>query len=309
MSYRSHFRPGMSATAKPLKILILTTIAITLASAICDKLFPYFFGLLSPFQVLALSEWGINHCFLWQFFSYLFVNPIADGLSFSLLLSMAFNAYLLWVIGSAIIEKKRAFHFLALYFLSGVFTGVCVYWLQSALHSPVPFGGNSSALYSLLIAWIMLYPELELLLFLTLPIKAKWLAVGLLGSNLLIDLSMGNWLSALAYCTAIIASYFYCIFVWHIHSPFSSLQPFEKILFLLTFRKKEKDPAPLFMFAKAKIYDFKTGKAILNDEEFMDAMLSKISMHGKNSLSFRERFRLKRISRIKRAKNMPANPR
>ncbi|HSW86394.1 MAG TPA: rhomboid family intramembrane serine protease [Rhabdochlamydiaceae bacterium] len=298
MSYTPGFRQRLSATPKTLKMILFSTLAISLVSALCDKLFPYFFGILNPFQILALSEWGIDHCFLWQFFSYLFISPVAGGLSFSLLLSMAFNAYLLWIIGNAIIEKKGALHFLALYFLSGIFTGVCVYWLQSALHFSIPFGGNTSALYSLLIAWIMLYPNLELLLFLTLPIKAKWLTIGLLGSNLLIDLSMGNWLNALALCTAITASYLYCIFVWKVRSPFVFLQPLERILSFPSSKRADKSSTS-FEFTNAKIFDFKTGKAILNDEEFMDAMLSKIAMHGKTSLSFRERFRLKWISKRK----------
>ena len=192
MNYTRQFRPGFSNTSKPLKFLILATIGISLLTAVCEKLFPYFFGVFGPFQLLAISEWGVNHLFIWQFFSYLFVNPIATGLSFSLLFSLAFNAYLLWVIGTAIIEKKGAFHFLSLYFFNGIVTGACVYWLQSSQHFPIAFGGNSSALYALLIAWIMLYPDLELLLFLMVPIKAKWLAIGLLGCNFLIDLSTGN---------------------------------------------------------------------------------------------------------------------
>ena len=67
---------------------------------------------------------------------------------------------------------------------------------------------------------------------------------------------------------------------------------------------KRKRIDPSYVFAKAKIYDFKTGQAILNDEEFMDAMLSKISMYGQSSLSFRrEHFRLKRILKEKKQRN------
>jgi hypothetical protein len=50
----------------------------------------------------------------------------------------------------------------------------------------------------------------------------------------------------------------------------------------------------------SKIFDFKTGKAILNDEAFMDACLKKISEYGREGLTFRERWRMRRISKRKK---------
>jgi hypothetical protein len=51
-----------------------------------------------------------------------------------------------------------------------------------------------------------------------------------------------------------------------------------------------------------KIYDFRSGLPKLNDEQFMDAMLARISRYGKDSLSPEETERMKKISEKKSIK-------
>lgn len=53
----------------------------------------------------------------------------------------------------------------------------------------------------------------------------------------------------------------------------------------------------------AKIYDFKTGRIVLDDDSFMDACLAKIADTGRDSLSWREKFRMKRISKRKKKRS------
>jgi membrane associated rhomboid family serine protease len=276
MTFTSNYRLGPSTTPKSLKFLIGITLVINLFCAVANHLFPYYLGWPSPQQLMSLSNWGIHNLFLWQIISYLFVHPIGDGVSFSFLLSMAFNLYLLWVIGSSVIERKGNGHFFALYFLSGALAGCTVFALESLSHSPVFFAGNGATLYALLISWIVLFPRAELMLFLTLPIRASWLILGILGINLLIDLSTGDWIRVIGYASAAAFGYIYSSIFW-----------------------KEKESSPP-LYSHAKRFDFRTGKAILNDEEFLEAMLTKISMQGKSSLSWKERWRLRNISKRKK---------
>ena len=140
----------------------------------------------------------------------------------------------------------------------------------------------------------MLYPDAQLLLLLALPIKAKWLVLAVLLANLLIDFSTGQWLYSLTYFCGALFGYLYTLTVWKAKGPFSVLHPIEeKIINLLGGQ-----PTPKFQIdPRAKIYDFKTGKAILSDDEFLDAMLTKISLQGKKSLTWKERWRLRRIKR------------
>lgn len=285
-------RLGPPLTPKSLRILILATLGISIFSAMLQKIFPAF-----PLQeFLSLSKTGIEHFYLWQLVSYLFVHPGAQGLSFGLLLAIAFNAYVLWVIGSTIINRKGSTHFLLLYFLGGLLAAGAVLWLQFLFSISLPFAGNWAALYAILVAWVILYPETELLLLLTIPIKGKWLVIGLLGANLVIDLSIGSWISAAAYFTGAFAGYIYGVFVWHLKGPFVAFHPIEKRIISLLGGSQKKQDSPL-PFPRAKIYDFKTGKALLSDQEFLDAMLTKISIRGVKSLSWREKWRLRRISK------------
>jgi membrane associated rhomboid family serine protease len=255
-------------------------------------------------QILGLSSWGIKNYFFWQFISYLFVSPVTYGISFSFLITIAFNAYLLWIIGNMVMERKGIGHFFTVYFGTGIAAGLIVSWLQFVSGSPTVFSGSSAALYGILMTWLMLHPNAEMLLFLTIPFKAKWLVVGLIGANLLIDLSIGDWLNACAYLTAAIVSYFYCVLVWNCKGPFTSLSKLERALIACT-RFFRKTP-PSFPYPQAKIYDFKTGQAILKDEEFMDAMLTKISLYGESSLTWKEKWRMKRISKNKKKLKNPS---
>jgi predicted AAA+ superfamily ATPase len=49
-------------------------------------------------------------------------------------------------------------------------------------------------------------------------------------------------------------------------------------------------------YESAKIFDIKTGEAVIGDSEFMDAMLEKISKYGEDALSRKERKRMDMIS-------------
>ncbi len=274
MTYSSQYRLGPSSTPKPLKFLILSTLIISILAALGDHFFPYTLGWTSPQQLLSLSLWGDHHFFIWQFLTYLFVHPLTNGISFSFLISLAFNTYLLWTIGATLIERRGLVHFLLLYFLSGLAAALAVFGLQILTQTPLPLAGNLTSIYALLIGWIYLFPEARLFLLLAVPVKAKWLILTVLGANLLIDLTIGNWIYSCAYASAALFSYFYCLLFWRYRKP--------------------KDAST---YARAKVYDFKTGKAILKDEEFLEAMLTKISMNGKESLSWSERWRLRRISK------------
>lgn len=256
---------GPSKTPRPLKYLILFTLFICIIAASTYIYFPHL-------QQLFELSFPNNH--LWQFITYLFVHPLYGGISFSFLLGIAFNAYILWVIGASLIEKKGLAHFFTLYFTSGIVSGLAVYAIQSLTQSIEPFAGNGPAIYALLISWLYLYPQAELLLFMILPIRASWLILGVLFFNLLIDLSRGDWVRVVAYITASLFGYLYGKLLW---------------------RKKEETATPVYH--RAKRFDFKTGKAILSDDEFLEAMLSKISLQGKQSLTWHERWRLRRISK------------
>jgi membrane associated rhomboid family serine protease len=303
MVYQSQpFRMGPRSTPKIVKWTILATLIVSFFSIISNTLFTEIFQISSPQYLLSLTTWGIHKFFIWQFVSYLFVQPLAvGGISFSFLLHLFFDMYLLWAIGSAIYEARGKKHFLGLYFGGALFVGIIAYLSLFLVHSPLPFSGGTSSIYILLIAWAFLFPEAMIMLFLLIPMRAKWLVFGLIGVNLLLDFSNGNFLSFVVTGGALLYGYFYSILAWDSLSPFSSLHRLEKKIIYTKRRLFHHFRRPVDIEVQtSKVYDFKTGKAIIQDDTFMDACLDKISKKGKGSLTLYERYRMWRISRKSR---------
>lgn len=302
MVYQSQaFRMGLTSTPKVVKWTILATLIASFLSIISNALFTQIFQIPSPQHLLSLTTWGIHKFFIWQFISYLFIQPLAaGGISFPFLLHIFFDMYLLWAIGSAIVEARGKKHFLGLYFGGALFVSIIAYLSLLFFHSPLPLAGATTSIYILLIAWAFLFPEAMIMLFLLIPVRAKWLVFGLIGVNLLLDFSNGNFLSFVVTGGALFYGYFYSVLAWESLSPFRRLHPFEKKLiyakrrFMHRFRRSVD-----IEVQTSKVYDFKTGKVIIQDEDFIDACLDKISRKGKSSLTLRERFRMWRISRKK----------
>lgn len=112
----------------------------------------------------------IGHFAIWQLVTYMFLH---DPLGFSHIL---FNMLTLWMFGRTLEQSWGTRRFLNFYFLCGIGAGVCV------VLANLIFGGNmnartigaSGAIYGLLLAFGMLFPNMEVLFFFLFPIKAKY---------------------------------------------------------------------------------------------------------------------------------------
>ncbi len=246
--------------------------------------------LISPY--LALSLEGVQHLYLWQFSTYLFIHPFP-----STIIYLAFNLYLLWIFGASLLERVHLRSFLCLFLGSGIFSGITAWIAMTCFHLSSPFYGCSPAVQGLLVAWMILNPAAELLLFFSFPLKARHLILAFIGVNLLIDLSRSNWASLFAYLGAIVFGYFCTLIQTRQYSSFPSLLRFENGFFhlidLITCFGKKKA-------MHAKIYDIKSGEPVWNDEQFMDAMLARISLYGEEALSPQEKRKMQQISASKK---------
>jgi membrane associated rhomboid family serine protease len=285
MYHNTAFKLGPSKTPKCLKIILLLTAGFSIISAL---MIPLHWSIM-PHFLLNLSLDGIKTGFVWQFVSYLFMVP-GYKITGSFVIHLAFNIYLIWIVGTAIIERKGVKSFLTLFFSSGIFCAVVALFIMYFGYPGYILGGNSIILYTLLISWMMLYPNLKLLLFFAIPVMAKYLILVILGFNLLTDLSNGDLVSCGTYLAAALYSYFYCLIFWKTSSPFHKLSYFEHKVKGFSIKRKKQ---------RSKIFDFKTGREVKSDEEFVDAMLAKISKEGKDSLSEKEKKRLNKISKKK----------
>lgn len=260
-----------------LKILIFTTIGVSLAAGFIPVLYSW----------LALSWAGIEQFYFWQLITYIFLERGPVSLGF--FIQLAFNMYVLWMFGSNLLERSHTRHFLFLYLGSALVAGL------SALAFPhAVLAGSTNAVYAILVAWMILNPESQLLLFFALPFKAQWLILGLIGFSLLVNLTAANWVDATSLVVSVIYAYLFTIVVWRQLSPFPVLNPFERKILRL-FEKKKSEP-----YHRTKIYDIKSGSPVLDDDQFMDAMLDRISRHGAESLTPAEKKRMKQISERKK---------
>lgn len=285
---------------KPLKFVILATAFACLFCSFFDEPISYLFHIPGPQAWFSLSYWGLNHYFFFEILTYFFVSPVFGKFSLSLVFYLLFNLYFTWSIGSSLIQMKGSKDFVKLYYGGGILAGIVGAFLLYYTQSMAPIAGSNPALYAVLTAWMMLVPEVQVFVFFAIPIRIKWLILGVLGIHLLTDISHGSYLSFAMYLTSTAFGYFYALLYWETHGPFPILHRFEKSCLSLVKRWKSSSSSSYEDFTSSgKIYDFRTGKIILNDDEFLEACLSKISLKGKNSLTLLERLRLRKISKSK----------
>lgn len=302
---------GPSTTPSTIKQLTLATCIIAILSAAIQTLFDQFGLTPGPQDLLSLSWRCVAKGYVWQPLTYLFIQEsMPNGLTFFYLLSLFFSLYMLWILGTSIIEMVGKGPFLQLYFGSGIMAGLIALALMPLTGDYTRLAGNAPSLLALLIVWSMAFSEAEVMLFFLIPIKAKWLVAGVIGAILLVTLSHLDFSSLFLYLSSILIGYGYATIAWGWHSPFPQTEPLDCWLASFGMRLRQKAPKWKHTHSsktstsneKEKIIDMHTGKSLSDDDAFVDAMLAKISKHGESCLSWHERRRLQQISERKMRK-------
>ncbi len=124
------------------------------------------------FQVLSLTpSWVVKGALLWQPVTYLFLHsPNGFG-------HILFNMLALWMFGSDLERDWGTRRFMNYYFFCGIGAGLCDvgarFLLGSSRDLDIPTIGASGAIYGLLMAFGLLYPNRTVLLGLLFPIPAR----------------------------------------------------------------------------------------------------------------------------------------
>jgi membrane associated rhomboid family serine protease len=105
--------------------------------------------------------------FIWQIVTYMFFHGSV--------LHILFNMLFLWMMGSEIERLWGSREFLKYYMLTGVGAGLVNVIVQP--RSSIPTIGASGAIFGLIIAFAMAFPNREILLYFLIKIKAKYFAV------------------------------------------------------------------------------------------------------------------------------------
>ncbi|MBN1928466.1 MAG: rhomboid family intramembrane serine protease [Chlorobiaceae bacterium] len=105
---------------------------------------------------------------IWQPFTYLFLHG-----SFA---HIFFNMFALWMFGAEIENYWGTKNFVTYYFVCGV--GAAFINLIATAGSPYPTIGASGAIFGILLAFGMMFPDRYIFLYFLLPIKAKYFVAG-----------------------------------------------------------------------------------------------------------------------------------
>jgi membrane associated rhomboid family serine protease len=119
------------------------------------------------FYLGLIPEQVIGRGWVWQLVSYMFLH----GSFFHILLNML----ALWMFGSELEYLWGSKRFLQYYFITGIGAGLTNTLFQP--HSLAPIIGASGAIYGLLLAYGMYFPDRRIYLYFLFPIPAKYFVI------------------------------------------------------------------------------------------------------------------------------------
>ncbi len=158
-TYRTHsYRIG-TAWTPAVKMLIIVTGSIYLVQEFLGIPSVRAFGLV-PYQVLHKAAF-------WQLVTYMFLH---GGFW-----HVAFNMFALWMFGSQLERVWGRKEFLKYYFITGIGAGLINVAFSAG--SNIPTIGASGAIFGLLLAYGVLFPNNVILLYFFIPMKAKYFVI------------------------------------------------------------------------------------------------------------------------------------
>ncbi len=253
------------------KRLIIANVAVFIFQIMlgnaASRQFINFFGLV-PASVF-------RQLMLWQFFTYMFLH---GGLWHILI-----NMFVLWMFGSDLERKWGGKKFLRYYFITGIGAGFIHYF--SAINSSIPTIGASGAIFGILVAFGMTFPEriVTLLIFFVFPVsmKAKHLVMLFALIQIFAYFAYGEaeGVARFAHLGGMLIGYLYLKAGRRGYGEFPSW------------------PNLIFRISQWRIRQRAKQREEREKEENIDAILDKISRQGMESLTQREKRILQRKSK------------
>ena len=267
-------RPRLSVT--------VVLMAISVSVFLLQLIGPSTFGRLTGY--LALSCAGLAQGLIFQLLTYQFLHG-----SF---LHLLFNMVTLWFFGRVIEDRLGSRRYLQLYLVSGIIGGllhVSLGWIFPEFFGRVPVVGASASICGLIAAFAALDPEQLVLFNFFIPMRAKWLFYISLGIALLFLLMPGQSnIAHAAHLGGLITGWAYVRFVlpgrWSLPGwPWIRPRP-RKIVKLPRSASFLRPSSPRRRVPAAE--DLPSAEFISRE---VDPILDKISAHGIQSLTERER--------------------
>jgi membrane associated rhomboid family serine protease len=193
-------------------LLIINTVIYFLSTAMSNG-----GDVRSPIMQL-FALWPIGHGFEpWQLFTYQFLHG-----NFSHIL---FNMFSLWMFGMEVEQEMGSKKFLLFYLVSGVGGGlaqVLVSYFFPELISPAVTIGASGAIFGVLIAFGLLYPNRYIMIYFLIPLKAKYLIMFMIVMNVL-AINDGTNVAHIAHIAGGLTGFLFMLLDKDIHFDFKGL--------------------------------------------------------------------------------------
>lgn len=187
----TYFGRGVSSA---IKILIVANVAVFALENLLgiEPLLNRYFGLV-PSAV-------VNDFYIWQLFTYMFLH---SGLWHILI-----NMVVLWMFGSEIERYWGRKEFLGYFFITGI--GSAILTTVFTHTSTIPIVGASGAIYGVLLAYGMMFPNRTIYLYFLIPVKVKYFVMFIGGVAFFSSITnQGGSISHMTHLTGMLIGYIY----------------------------------------------------------------------------------------------------
>lgn len=259
---------GFQVIPPAIKAIIIANVGVFLLQLSPMGEMLTYFGSLWPIGSHKAGGYGFH---FWQPVSYMFMHG-----SFT---HLFFNMFALWIFGAEIENYWGTRHFTTYYFITGI--GAALINIVATAGEPYPTVGASGAIYGVLLAFGMMFPDRYIFLYFLFPIKAKYFVAGYafiefmsgFGSR---TMGSGSNIAHFAHLGGMLVGFIYIIFK---RNEWSIRQGLERL------KRDNKGPKGPTLYNGGK----GGGKTA---EEEIDAILDKISSRGYESLTAEEKRKL-----------------
>jgi len=252
---------------------------IVIGGALLDNIITRYFGLI-PFGLRDASFYP------WQLITYQFLH---GGFT-----HIFFNMLMLWMFGMEIENSMGSRKFLVFYLLAGIGGGL----LQLILGTGSgPIIGASGAVFGVMVAFAMFFPDRMIYIYFLLPVKAKYLIVFLMVIEFL-SVGNGDFTAHWAHLGGAIVGFLFIYLDRQHNFNFDSFFDFFKGIKTTSQNQSEsfKKHASNFGFGKKEVEDAEfyeinstKGSSAKIDQEVIDRILDKISKSGYQNLTENEK--------------------
>ncbi len=143
------------------KNLLIINVIVFLATMVLER-----YGYVNITSMCALNSIPTGRFRIWQLITYMFMHANVEHIFF--------NMFALWMFGYVLENFWGSRRFLFYYLVCGVGAGLCNLLIPG-------WGitvGASGAVYGILLAFGMTFPNERIYLYFLMPVKAKWFVIG-----------------------------------------------------------------------------------------------------------------------------------